>query len=139
MDGGLRRLFRERLPQFDWTSIESGGTGRGIPDSNACCKGIEFWVEFKQTTGHVVSLRPEQCGWIARRCRAGGRVWIAVRQRAAGGPRREARDVLWLIPGCHAQLAKQIGLKFDQYDRVLTFHNGPSNWDWKGIAQCLIS
>jgi len=142
MDGGLRQLFRKNLPEFDWTSIESGGTGRGIPDSNYCHKGIEGWVEWKQTTGHIVTLRSEQIGWISRRCRFGGRVFIAVRQRAIAGARREARDVLWLFPGHYATAAKLHGLKgtWTSGADVHQWHNGPANgWDWRAIAEVLLT
>jgi hypothetical protein len=30
-DGGLRRLFREKFPEAQWTSIESPLTASGIP------------------------------------------------------------------------------------------------------------
>lgn len=33
-DDGLRALMRAHLRQFHWTSIETGGTGLGIADSN---------------------------------------------------------------------------------------------------------
>src|SRR6266550_8267427 len=101
IDGGLRALFRQHLPQFDWCSIESPITGAGIPDSNFCCKGVEGFIEFKQTKGWAVTLTPEQCGWISRRHRCGGRVLVAVRQQAPAGPRRGARDSLWVVGAAH--------------------------------------
>lgn len=134
MDGGLRQIFREHLTDFDWVSIESGITGGGIPDSNYCSFGIEGWLEFKLATGYAISLRPEQIGWIARRCRYGGRVHVAVRQKANVGPRREARDALFLIPGRDVILAKTNGLKDAPWP---VWHHGPSRWDWQAIAQIL--
>jgi hypothetical protein len=138
IDGGLRAEFRKHLPNFDWVSIESCTTGGGIPDSNFCYKGIEGWLEFKLTLGHTVPLSPEQIGWILRRVRNGGRVFIAVRQRAPQGPRREARDILWLIPGHGAKLAKQHGLAA-LIDGVEDHHGGPAQWDWRAIGTQLIS
>jgi len=81
INGGLRQLFRAKLPGFDWVSIESGSTGGGIPDSNYCVRtnditGIEGWIEHKQTDGWAVTLRPEQVGWIARR--------VALRRSGVG-------------------------------------------------------
>lgn len=144
IDGGLRQLFRTNLPQFDWCSIESGSTGGGIPDMNYCTRvygddadgyGKEGWLELKQTPGHRVTLRPEQVGWISRRVRAGGRVWIAVRQQAPAGPRREARDALWLIPGADAKLALTSGLASPTGAvRWSCWHGGPARWDWPQIA-----
>ncbi len=131
-------MFRANLPEFDWCSIESGSTGAGIPDSNFCCNGVEGFVEFKQTTGHTCPLRPEQVGWIARRVRAGGRVFIACRARAAAGKRRPARDDLWLIPGLYAKEAKAQGLGFG-YGDVRVWYGGPQAWDWRAIAGVLVS
>jgi hypothetical protein len=138
IDGGLRALFRESVPG-DWTSIESGSTGGGIPDSNYCLSGVEGWLEYKQTGGWSVTLKPEQVGWIARRVRNGGRVWVAVRQRAPAGPRREARDALWLFPGGYAAPAKTEGLRgaWASAPDVHTWHHGPQGWDWQAIRKLL--
>jgi hypothetical protein len=59
-----------------------------------------------------------------------------VRQRAAAGPRREQRDILWLIPGCDAVIAKTGGLK-NEAPTWQQYHNGPTNWDWREIANHL--
>ncbi len=140
IDGGLRQLFRANLPQFDWCSIESGSTGGGIPDMNYCGwhhdeYGVEGWLELKQTPGHRVTLRPEQVGWISRRVRNGGRVWIAVRQLAPKGPRREARDALWLIPGADAKVALLEGLTGRHADLEWPcWEGGPAAWRWDHIA-----
>jgi hypothetical protein len=139
-DAGLRSIFRSSLPDIDWFSIETGGTGRGIPDSNGCVGGVEFWIEYKQTDGWAVTLRPEQVGCISRRVRHGGRVWVAVRQHCEAGPRRTARDVLWLVPGGLAAQAKAQGLKaLEGSSGVLTWHNGPARWDWAAIRSALLS
>lgn len=133
IDGGLRALFRANVPG-DWTSIESGSTSGGIPDSNYCIRGTEGWVEYKRTGGHAVTLSPDQIGWISRRVRNGGRVWVAVRQQAAAGPRRRARDALWLIPGGLVKEAKAGGLRGPWATQALVWHNGPSAWDWATVA-----
>ncbi len=146
IDGGLRALFRQHLLWFDWCSVESGTTGRGIPDSNYCIKdavdgrGIEGWVEFKQTPGWTCPLRPEQVGWIMRRTRHGGRVHVAVRQRATAGPQRDSRDVLWLVPGGLAAQAKEHGLRGLPLGRgVAAWHGGPGAWDWRAVAAVLVT
>lgn len=146
IDGGLRALFRKNLPSFDWCSVESASTGGGIPDSNFCTRvtgirdyGVEAWVEFKQTPGCAVTLRPAQVGWIARRVRCGGRVHIAVRQQAPAGPRRQARDALWLVPGRLAVLARTGGLKaLEREPGVLVWGDGPASWDWAAVAAALV-
>lgn len=84
MDGNLRKLFQSHLPQVHWQSIESGMTGRGIPDLNGCHEASEFWIECKLTKHWSVSIRPEQIAWLSRRCRVGGRAFVAVRRTATG-------------------------------------------------------
>jgi hypothetical protein len=86
----LRKSFREHIPQFDWCSLESGMTGRGIPDANYCYNGIEGWIEFKSSHHWRVKMRPGQIGWIERRIDHGGRAYVAVR--------RDASE-LWLYHG----------------------------------------
>jgi hypothetical protein len=125
MDGNLRQIFRKKLPQFHWQSIETGGTGRGIPDSNYCCSGEEGWVEFKKTSGWKVNIRPEQVGWLLRRSRAGGRTWLAVRRKG---------DQLWLVRGSQAEELLDRGLR----DFLApSWEGGPARWDWEAINRLL--
>ena len=61
----------------------------GIPDTNVCWAGHEFWMEAKfvkdlpkrPTTKVKVGLRPDQALWLETRQRAGSLafVWIRVR------------------------------------------------------------
>lgn len=113
IDGGLRPLFKRNLTKLGWDfqAIETGGTGQGIPDANACLNGHEAWLEFKVTSTNAVGLRPEQVGWIERRTRHGGRVFICIRQTTTEGPRKgEARDALIIVAGRSAQVLAQYGL-----------------------------
>lgn len=138
IDGGLRPLFRQKLPTIHWVSIETGGTGRGIPDSNGCRDGNEFWVEFKQTKTHSVGLRPEQVAWLMRRSRVGGSCFVAVRCRTEAGPRRgPARDELWLFRGSDAVELKQDGLNCCLHLGV--WEGGPANWCWAEIERQLLA
>lgn len=130
-DGDLRRLFRERLPHMHWTPIETAATGSGVPDVNCCWRGREFWIEFKFTAGWAVVLRPEQVGWLARRARAGGRAFIAVRRRALAGPRRAAADELWLFAGSQAAALKAGGL--GSAEPLAVWAGGPRSWPWAEI------
>lgn len=136
-DGGLRKEFRKHLPAFHWQSVETGGTGQGVPDSNFCAPGgIEGWVEYKQTDGYAVTLLPEQVGWLSRRARMGGRVWIAVRRWHNGGPKRgPAVDELYLFPGGLAVAAKLGGLRAPTVaQRASAWAGGPGGWDWLAVA-----
>lgn len=139
IDGGLRPLFRERLPEFMWTSIETGGTGRGIPDSHYLAPGrplgIDGWIEFKVCDHWIIkSYKPEQAGWLYRRARMGGRTWIAVRQYQGG------QDILWLVHGIFARELKSGGLRHEVIEASSAkWTGGPSRWAWGQVAQFLTS
>lgn len=131
IDGGLRVIFRQYIPTFMWTSIETGGTARGIPDSNFLApNGIEGWVEYKITKAFAVTMRPEQIGWIDRRNRLGGRIWIAVRQIRKDG------DFLHLVPGHQVKELATDGLRFIG-DECFIWEGGPPRWNWRSIQATL--
>jgi len=142
-DDGLRPIMKTNLEmlRFHCQSVETGGTGQGIPDTNYCCDGVEGWYECKATDGHAVTLRPEQIGWIERRLRCGGRVFVAVRRRHQGGPRLGAAcDELHLLPGHLARRARLGGLRDPE---VLAgcagrWLGGPQRWDWRAVAEALL-
>ena len=143
IDGGLRKIFHGKLRGIHWQAIETGGTGRGIPDSNYCAprpdgNGTEGWVEFKSTEGWAVDLSPDQIGWILRRIRMGGTVWIAVRRKHTGGPRKgDPVDELWILPGRLAKEAKELGLRGIKEDCAVLSSGGQSAWDWDEIRRVL--
>lgn len=129
-DGDLRRIFRAHLPQAHWQAIETGSVGPGVPDSNYCFPGgFDGWIEFKVTTGWAVTLRPGQIGWLARRARAGGRVFVGVRQL------RAKEDVLWMALGSHASELKDKGLRGSPV--LGRWTGGPSAWPWATIQTLL--
>lgn len=104
-------------------------TGRGIPDSNYCYRGVEGWVEFKQAKHWRVGIWPEQVAWIERRVRSGGRAFVAVRR---------ADKELWLLDSGAARFLKDPGLKGVRDELILgRWNHGPSSWDWKAISQIL--
>lgn len=139
IDGGLRPLFRKYIPQAQWTTIESGMTSRGIPDSEYCFpNGISGWIEFKKTMAWSVNMRPEQCAWLTRRARLGGRALIAVRRLSLGGPRRDAADELWIVSGAYAVELKRGGLKALPSGAVLgCWWGGSGRWLWTGVTEVL--
>lgn len=141
-DHGLRAIFKSNLEtlRFHMQSIETGGTGQGICDTNFCRDGIEGWIEYKWTSGHSVPLRPEQIGWIERRVRCGGRVLIAVWRQTAGGPRiGPAASELYLLPGHVARLARTGGLRHPEVvaERLGLWQGGQSRWNWPEVAEAL--
>jgi hypothetical protein len=139
-DGGLRPLFRKFIPWIHWQSVETGGTGLGVPDSNYCGRGVEGWVEYKWTAGWAVTLSPEQVGWHCRRARAGGRTFIAVRRRCPPGPRRAGADELWLLHGRFAPDLRSGGLRSAPPGSVVgCWPGGPARWDWEAVGVALTS
>lgn len=140
MDGGLRKLFRDRITSAHWQSIESALTGYGIPDSNACKPhGGEVWVEFKQCKANMVHIKPGQVQWHERRARYGGRTFVAVRQQADAGAKRVARDVLWLLRGVACRpLIDRVGLHELQPHLICgQWQGGPAAWDWSAVERLL--
>ena len=92
------QLVKKNLPNTHLQRIETGGTGRGIPDLNGCYKGVEFWVELMVViAGIKIWLRPEQIGWLVKRSMHGGRSFVLVRTPDAQiylYPGKDAREVL---------------------------------------------
>lgn len=133
-DAGLRKLFHDRIGQCHFQSIEIGTLGRGVPDDNYCADGVEGWIEYKFTETHAVGLRPEQVGWILRRMRAGGRVFVVTMRQHGGGvllgePVRE----LWIHEGWDAAAIKAGGLM--AAPPVLCLEESP--WDWGAVRRVL--
>lgn len=138
IDGGLRQLFRERVPSpADWQAVETGGTGRGVPDSNVCIEGRERWLEYKVTAGWAVPLRPEQVGWLLRRERHGGVTFVCVRRVCEPGRRRLAADELWMFRGNVADLLRAGGL--GAAEPLACFPGGPSSWDWAAVRRIVVA
>jgi hypothetical protein len=106
-----------------------------VPDSNGCFDGAEFWVEFKRTAEWTCPLRPEQVGWIFRRAREGGRVFVATRRHCEAGPRRPAADELWIHHGIHARELKAGGLR--AVPPLMHATGGPRAWSWDEVLRVL--
>ena len=128
-DGGLRDVLRLHLPHFDFQPIEMFLLAAGVPDLNFCC-GKEGWIELKMTRANAVTVRPAQVGWIERRLRHGGRVFVAVRRL------RKNADELWLY---HGRDARHIGAGGLTASTPLgRWDGGPVRWDWLGIESLLL-
>jgi hypothetical protein len=140
VDGSLRKIFRQHLPRLMWTSIESGLSAQGVPDSWYIAKGgVQGWVEYKLTMGWSVALRPAQIGWISQVTRFGGRVYIAVRRSVPTGARRRAADELWIVRGEAAAKLKSGGLRSLGRDDVVGFwDSGPGSWNWLAVENILM-
>lgn len=136
-DGGLRQIWRAKLPAVAWSSIETGGSEPGVPDMHGLLDGVAFWIEDKLSHGFAVEVRPAQIGWLSRYTRQGGRAFIAVRRLVAEGPRRGAAvDELWLFDGSLARELNREGLRGPA--KLLLAEGGPARWDWARIRSVLI-
>lgn len=140
IDGGLRPTFRNKLRRgVHWQSIETGGTGTGIPDSNFCGAEVgEGWVEFKSTDAWSVGIDAEQVGWLKTRQLHGGRTFLAVRRHHSGGPRKGAGvDELWLCSGWWAGAVRASGLRAEEVVWLGVWSGGASRWDWDEVRAVL--
>ena len=136
-DGDLRQIFSAHLRDFHWQAVETWSTGQGVPDVNYCGGGIEGWIENKATATRAVDLSPGQIGWIERRIRAGGRVFIAVRRVTTAGPRKGAAcDELHLFPGSCARSLLEDGL--NDLKALGIWPGGPGKWNWDTIRVLLL-
>ena len=136
IDGGLRGLFRTQLTKrgYQFTPIETGGTTRGVPDSEYCSSdGISGWLEYKQTKANTVQISPEQVGWVLQRNRCNGKVFIAIRKKCSIGKRRKACDELWLLHGKDAALLKEFGLSCKEIKVLGIWSGGPKQWNWNEL------
>lgn len=98
-----------------WQRVETGGTGQGIPDTNACWQGREFWLELKIVKGRRILLEPEQVGWHVRRALAGGQTWILACHTGKG---------IYAGKGVDAREIKDQGIDCP----VLVFFSYPVQW-----------
>ncbi len=113
-----------------WQAVETGSTGRGIPDLHYCFPGgVSGWIEAKKTTGWAVSISPEQIAWNEQYTRMGGRCFIAVRRQ--GSARGIGRDELWLFEGNQVRALSEKGLKCGTH--LAKYEDGPAKWDWIDI------
>src|SRR5215469_3817916 len=135
-DGDLRRLFRQNLPQVHWATIETGVTEPGVPDLNGCFRRREFWIENKLTSGWAVNFRPDQIGWISRRTRSGGRVYIAIRRRHDASSRRDAVDELYIYSGLFIAALAERGIK--GVPPLALYREGPKRWCWDAVLGVII-
>lgn len=122
-DDGLRSLFHSNLKRAQWTSIETGATALGVPDSEFCfAGGIQGWVEHKRASANAVVIRDMQVAWIDRRVRLGGRVFLAVKRRKE----------LFLYHGRDVKALKLHGLKAAH---PLGYWDSP--WNWEEVEEIL--
>ncbi|SRR5712691_9338895 len=127
-DGSLRVEFRKHLREAQWTSIETGLTEGGVPDSHYIfAGGVEGWIEHKKAAANAVVFQPLQVGWLSRRARLGGRCFVAVRQTRT--------DDLYLFDGADAAAIQSGGLR--GASPLGRWGGGPSGWNWTQVREVL--
>jgi hypothetical protein len=128
LDGELRKLFRQSIPRFHWTAVETWPVSVGVPDANYCADGIEGWVEMKKIRGWKIPWKEPylQVAWIERRTRSGGRVFLAVRRE----------QDLYLFWGRDVRQLLEEGIRGPQ--PAGHWSGGPAKWDWAEIERLLM-
>ena len=127
-DGSLRTEFRKHLRDAKWTSIETGLTEQGVPDSHYIfAGGIEGWIEHKKTSANALGILPTQVAWLSRHARLGGRCFITVRQMKF--------DELYIFRGSDAAALRENGLCGTS--PLGKWGGGPSRWDWTSAREIL--
>jgi hypothetical protein len=127
-DGGLRKIFRAHLRDFDWLSVETGSTAAGVPDMNFAKDGVEGWIENKACWHWRITVRPMQIGWCERRLRYNNRVFCAVRR---------CGDELWLYRA--SMLRRLATQRLDEVEPLGHWEGGAARWDWCTIRTILIA
>lgn len=118
-------MFKKHLPEkCDYQRIETGGTGRGIPDVNLCWRGIEIWVELKVVSGKKINITAEQCAWHYRRVRSGGRTFIVARDKV-DGVRKGKYDKMYVWSGTEAVNVQEKGIAAENCH----IYEAPFDWE----------
>jgi len=121
-ENNLWQSLKRNLSKPLWQRIETGGTGRGIPDvfgafNDSCC-----WIELKVAKGNRVLLRPEQVAWLIKFGQTGLPTFILV-----GTDKRK----MYLFSGLDAIIVKDLGLKAEP----LLLLTAP--YDWNKLEEAL--
>tara|TARA_R110002020_G_scaffold421617_1_gene630787 strand:+ start:2807 stop:3190 length:384 start_codon:yes stop_codon:yes gene_type:complete len=118
----LWQNIRRNLTKPLWQRIETGGTGRGIPDVFGAFEGECCWIELKIAKGNRVDLRPEQIAWLIKFGQTGLKTFILV-----GTDKRK----MYLFPGLEAIIVKDHGLKADSLLEL------SAPYDWSKLQETL--
>lgn len=123
-ENNLWQSLKRNLSKPLWQRIETGGTGRGIPDVFGAYDGACCWVELKVAKGNKVLLRPEQVAWLIKFGQTGLPTFILV-----GTDKRK----MYLFSGLEAIIVKDEGLKAEP----LLLLTAP--YDWEKLQEVLFS
>ena len=80
-EASLWGLVKDHMPkEIHSQRIETGGTGKGVPDVNYCHEGKEVWIELKSIDGLKSELSPFQMAWLFNRSKVGGNCFVLIRK-----------------------------------------------------------
>lgn len=80
-EASLWGLVKDNMPkEIHSQRIETGGTGKGVPDVNYCHEGKEIWMELKSIDGLKSELSPFQMAWLFNRSKVGGNCFVLIRK-----------------------------------------------------------
>ena len=80
-EAALWSLVKQHLPKdAHFQRIETGGTGRGVPDVNYCQQGKEVWIELKSVSGLKSEVSSFQIAWLYNRVKSGGNCFVLIRK-----------------------------------------------------------
>ena len=112
----LRDNFKKLEPGIHLQRIENS-VGNGVPDTNGCLAGRDFWIELKVAKGNKVALTPLQAAWLRTRWNVGGRSFVLARKG----------DVLRLWAGGDAPTVREVGWACEPLLELR------KPWDWREL------
>jgi hypothetical protein len=122
-DNGLRAIFKANIKEFHWTPVETWALTSGVPDTEYCTpEGVTGWIEFKAwyPGKQCPRLRPAQIGWIEKRLRHNGRVFIGVIR---------GKDI-FVVDGKYCRDITEGSLKSMDWKQVREVLGGRSDGGW---------
>jgi|TARA_R100001163_G_C5057478_1_gene193991 Holliday junction resolvase len=123
-ENNLWQTFKRNLKEPLWQRIETGGTGRGIPDVFGVLNGLCCWVELKVARGNKVNLSAEQVAWLIKFGQTGLPTFILV-----GTDKR----TIYLFSGMEAREVLDNGLKHEPLLKL------KAPYDWSKLQEELFN
>lgn len=118
----LRDNFKKIAPEIHLQRIENS-VGNGVPDTNGCLEGRDFWLELKIAKGNRVELTPLQAAWLQTRAKAQGRAFVVARKG----------DTIRLWEGQVAPLVREHGWNYEPMVELT------KPWDWGRLLMAVVA
>ena len=119
----LWTLVKENLPKDAHVQrIETGLTGKGVPDLNYCQNGKEIWIELKSIDGNKSQLSPFQIAWLYNRMKAGGKCFVLIRKK-------KEKMAICKVPANDNEALKSSLMGLFEKKRLMNFYKFMENVD----------